>query len=1309
MVDCGATGGEAFIDDSFARDYNFALNQLPYPRTLHVVDGRTSSAGAVTHTATFELDLDGHKEQLTAFVTKLGQYNLILGMPWLRKHDPHIDWQDDYLTFNKNRCREHCLRQGTHQLRVNGMKRTTQTPKLSPQKTMNTKDSSHKHGTNGPGEIPRPNQVGRQPRRIGAAAFHTTARQAGVVTFSASIAEIDQCLRMHGIDLRPLDTSDNPSTMKAEDIRKQPVPDEDDLGARQLYASEMLIAGVSLDDIRIALEDKKYIDPATKLPRHYHHHLPAFDRENADLLPPHRDCDHKIELKPGTTPPYGPLYNMSVEELQVLRKYLKEQLGKGWIRTSKSPAAAPVLFAKKPGGGLRFCVDYRALNAITIKNRYPLPLIQETLSKLNKAKIYTKLDIIAAFNHIRIAEGDEWMTAFNTRYGLFETLVMPFGLSNAPATFQTRINQVLRPFLDIFCTAYIDDILIYSDNLGEHRQHVDAVLQALKDAGLHLDIKKCEFEVTEVVYLGLIITPNGVRMDPQKVSCITGWQEPHDVKDVQGFLGFSNFYRRFIKNFSRIVKPLVQLTKKDHKWNFDSSCKKAFKTLQDAFTKAPTLAHFDPELEVYVETDASDWVSAGVLSQMGPDGILRPVAFMSKKYDPAECNYEIYDKELLAIVRCFEGWRAELQGTAHPIRVLTDHRNLEYFMTTKQLSRRQVRWAEFLSQFDFAIRFRPGKQGGKPDLLTRRSQDIPSSNTDERVTYMNQTLLNKKNVSPEVRATLPHLNFENDLSLAPAELRAPSPVPEPSDHRISRLLEEGYKSDKDGNKIDAWWNKIYEEMTKSSGTPHSKEISLSECEIRGDKLYYRDRLYVPGNMADETTSFRTFLLQTAHDSVESGHPGSNKLYALVARNYFWPRLSADTSQFVRNCHNCHRNNNSRLKYQGALKPLPIPEQRWKHISLDLIGPLPISENYNAVMVVIDRLSKMRHFVACHTTMTSLDLANLFVKDIWRLHGLPDDIISDRGPTFVSELWRAVNHRLGTNVSLSTAFHQETDGQSEQANAYLEQYLRKYIDFSQEDWSKWLPLAEFAANNAVNSSIEMTPFFANYGFHPRLSFGPPKPFEEGASPRVRNENLQGTKFTNKMEAILDVLHSNLAKAKANQERFANAKRSPAPAYRIGDMVYLDARNIKSIRPSDKLSEKMLGPFPIISQVNSHTYELELPFEHEKKHNCFHVNLLRPSPSDPLPGQTNAPAPPVMIDDQGEKLWAVDRILNSRRQNKVFKYHVLWRDQSRSWEPLMNVVNSYGSTHQFHHDFPKKAKPTREEITAARAALQARLEE
>ena len=305
-------------------------------------------------------------------------------------------------------------------------------------------------------------------------------------------------------------------------------------------------------------------------------------------------------------------------------------------------------------------MDYRALNEMTVKNRYPLPLIRETLDRLSHARYFTKLDIIAAFNRLRMKEGEEWKTAFRTRYGLFEYLVMPFGLHGAPAFFQHYINDILREYLDIFCTAYIDDILIYSNTLGEHKGHVRKVLSALRSAGLQVEITKCEFHVEEVLYLGMIVGRYGIKMDPAKVAAIKEWATPINVKDVQSFLGFANFYRRFIRGFSEIAAPLTALTGKKTVWEWTPQCQLAFENLKVLFCTAPVLALYDPDLECVVETDASDHVSAGVFSQRGSDGLIRPIAFFSKKHSPAECNYEIYDKELLAVVLAFQEWRAEL-------------------------------------------------------------------------------------------------------------------------------------------------------------------------------------------------------------------------------------------------------------------------------------------------------------------------------------------------------------------------------------------------------------------------------------------------------------------------------------------------------------------------------------------------------------------------------------------------------------------------------------------------------------------------
>jgi len=350
----------------------------------------------------------------------------------------------------------------------------------------------------------------------------------------------------------------------------------------------MAIATIGGTTVQRPIEHEKD-SVRSRIPKEYHDYFYLFDKASADVLPPHRVYDHRIPLKKDFIPPFGPLYSMSPVELRTLREWLDENLKKGFIRPSSSPAASPVLFVKKKNGSLRVCVDYRGLNAGTIKNRYPLSLFQETIAQVCKARFFTKLDLRGAYNLVRMAEGEEWKTAFRTRFGLFESLVMPFGLCNAPATMQNFINDVLRDYLDVFATAYLDDILIYSTSLNEHREHVRMVLRRLKEAGLYLKAEKCEFHQTEVEYLGMIISVQGIKMDTKKISAITEWPTPKNVRDVQSFLGFANFYRRFIKDYSKVVAPLTRLTRKNTPFQWSPQCHEAFNKLKSTFTTAPVL------------------------------------------------------------------------------------------------------------------------------------------------------------------------------------------------------------------------------------------------------------------------------------------------------------------------------------------------------------------------------------------------------------------------------------------------------------------------------------------------------------------------------------------------------------------------------------------------------------------------------------------------------------------------------------------------------------------------------------------------
>jgi len=460
------------------------------------------------------------------------------------------------------------------------------------------------------------------------------------------------------------------------------------------------------------------------VPEVYHDFADVFSKAKATMLAPHREYDLRINLE-GTSPLLGTVYSLSQTELGALRTFIDEHLSYGFIRQSTSAHGAPVLFVRKKDGSLRLCVDYRGLNKISKKDRYPLPLISDLLDSPSKAKIYSKIDLRHAYHLVRIAEGDEWKTAFRTRYGSFEWNVMPFGLTNAPAAFQRFVNSILSDMLDVCVVVYLDDILIYSEDIESHQKHVREVLRRLRKHNLFAKPEKCEFHTTSTEYLGFCLSPDGLSMSADKVKAISDWPEPRKVKDIQSFLGFANFYRHFIFNYSNIVIPLTRLTRKNTPWNFGEDCHSAFNLLKKAFTSAPILTHWVPDAPLTVETDASDYAIAGILSITGSDEVLRPVAYYSHTLSAPELNYDTHDKELLAIFEAFKHWRHHLEGSTTLVDVVTDHKNLEYFSSSKVLTRRQARWSEYLSQFNLAIRFRPGHLGAKPDALTRRWDVYP--------------------------------------------------------------------------------------------------------------------------------------------------------------------------------------------------------------------------------------------------------------------------------------------------------------------------------------------------------------------------------------------------------------------------------------------------------------------------------------------------------------------------------------------------------------------------------------------------------
>ena len=586
-----------------------------------------------------------------------GNENIILGLPWLKEANPNIDWEKESLTLDDK------IDQSKELVELHNIRNIT---RFDPSK----------HDPSG-------TSYGPQDRR--GLFSHLDYEEPEPFTVRAVKAWACETILRASLIKWPNNT----------EIRKISVATE------------------------LAREEER-LKPKPTLPPEYSDFSDVFDKPLEGILPPPRPYDHAINLDEDFVPKVAKAYPLSPKEKEAAEKFVDENLKEGKIRPSKSPQAAPFFFVAKKDGSLRPCQDYRYLNKHTVKDAYPLPLVSTLVDQLKGASIFTKMDVRSGYNNVRIKEGDQWKAAFITHKGLFEPTVMFFGLCNSPATFQRFMNDSFRDMIaEGWLVVYMDDLLIFSDDEETHRLRTLRVLQRMRELALPLKIEKCHFNLPEVEYLGMIVRKNTVAMDPVKVKGIADWPTPSKVKDVRSFLGFANFYRRFIPGYSNIARPLIDLTKKNTPWEWSSKCETAFTVLKKIFCMQPVLKMPDPSAPFSIATDASKHATGGVLMQQDTNGDWKPCAFLSQSLNPAERNYDIYDRELLAVIRALKEWRHYLHGSPYPVKVQTDHKNLTYFKQPQNLNRRQACWLLDLSDFDLELHHVLGKDLGAPDTLSR--------------------------------------------------------------------------------------------------------------------------------------------------------------------------------------------------------------------------------------------------------------------------------------------------------------------------------------------------------------------------------------------------------------------------------------------------------------------------------------------------------------------------------------------------------------------------------------------------------------
>ncbi|WVZ52030.1 hypothetical protein U9M48_003125 [Paspalum notatum var. saurae] len=618
------------------------------------------------------------------------------------------------------------------------------------------------------------------------------------------------------------------------------------VGKECLFISPIVLPQLGID---VILEAQTEAQALAKIPIACEY--PDVFPEELPGLPPDRDVEFRIDLVPGTAPVSKRPYRMALDELKELKTQLQEQLDKGFIRPSSSPWGCPALFVeKKDQGGKRLCVDYRPLNAVTVKNKYPLPHIDILFDQLVGATVFSKIDLRSRYHQIKVREEDIPKTAFSTRYGLYEYLVMSFGLKNAPAFFMYLMNSVFMNELDKFMVVFIDDILVYSNNEKEHEEHLRIVLSRLREHKLYAKFSKCAFWLKEVAFLGHILSAKGVVVDPSKVEDVLNWMQPQTVTEIWSFLGLAGYYRRFIKDFSKIAKPMTALTQKNAKLAWSSKCEEAFGTLKKLLTSAPVLAQPDITKPFDVYCDASGSGLSCVLMQEG-----RVIAYASCQLRKHEVNYPTHDLELLAAVYALKKWRHYLLGNI--CHIYTNHKSLKYIFTQPELNMRQRRWLELIKDYDLEVHYHPSKANVVADALSH--QIIATHKQDKGMSYIRDEINDKKK-------------------------------------SCFKLDEEGV-------------------------------------------LWFKNRLVVPKDM-----ELRKKILEEAHTSMFTLHPGCNKMYQDLKQKFWWTRMKQEIAKYVSECDLCQRVKADHLKPAGMLQPLAVPAWKWEDIHMDFIDEcLPLAE------------------------------------------------------------------------------------------------------------------------------------------------------------------------------------------------------------------------------------------------------------------------------------------------------------------------------------------------------------------------------
>lgn len=904
--------------------------------------------------------------------------------------------------------------------------------------------------------------------------------------------------------------------------------------------------------------------------------LDMFLRQHEDVFIPNgkptTQTEHIIDTgshRPISVPPY----RLPPAKTQILKEEINKMLEERIIKPCMSPWSAPVVMVPKKDGGTRVCIDYRQLNSITTPDVYPLPRIDDLLHNAKRTPFMSTIDLRAGYWQIKVKEEDQIKTAFVTPFGMYMFHRMPFGLRNAPATFQRLMDGFRISLSHIKLLTYLDDLIIMSTSFEDHLKDLQDVFARLKEYNLIANKDKCEFCCAKIKYLGHYITPHGLELDPEKINSIANMPAPSNLKHLLSFIQMCSWYRRFVPNFAKVAEPLTRLTKKNMPWTWDTEQQSAFETLRNLLVTAPVLAQADDTKPYVIKTDASNYAIGAVLVQ-GEGEMEHPVEYASRLLNQAERNYSTTEREALAVVWAVNKFRGYIEGT--PITIMTDHQALKWLMTLKSPTGRLARWALQLQPFDITIKYISGRTNVVADLLSR-----------------------------------PFCDAETKEGCGICSIVVDLPK------RSSKDIREQQIKDKDIEKIIT--------ALEGNSEEDAKYWSYKGYLVNNGLLYR----YNPESDAEDGQLVvpqheQSDVISVYHDQPIAGHYGAEKTYDRISKRYFWKGMRKDIERYVRNCISCTRYKPSNMKPAGLLQTTAM-NKRFEVIAFDLFGPLPTSSDGKSWILVIEDLASRWVELFSLETASAENCAMTLINEIFLRYGMPRRMISDNGTQFVSAVMQQVTYVLNIKHAFTPVYHPETNP-VERKNRDLKTQLAILVGDNHRAWAEKLPSIRFAMNTATCSSTDHTPAYLTFGRELRTPDDNARDLRE----IILSENFI-PEITPKLLKLAETLKRVREVHEMKEEKrkeYVDKHRRPGPNYKPGDRVMVETHAISKTAQgfSSKLAPRRDGPYEILSSHGPSSFHIADPSRPDRSIGLYHASALQSYQRDneaPLP----TPAMPI----------------------------------------------------------------------------------